>query len=165
MRMVILNHIFQLVLVPTTLNNLRSQLLKYTIDILTILSTSFYKFHIMFLGEQLSLFFCYFPVFLHVSLGRHQNHVVLCVSHFFNLVHPVLNVCETMGISYRICKDYTMCTFVEGFSDVSESLLSCRVPDVQGDLIILELHPLYLEVHTNRTQKLCLKSIFTVTYQ
>ena len=128
--MTILNHIFQLVLLPTTLNNLQSQLLKYFINILIIFGTSFYKFHIMFLGEQLSLLFCHFPIFLHVRLCSHQNHVGLCISDLSYLVHPGLDVSKTMRVSDRVCKDYTVSTFVERFGDVSESLLACRVPNI-----------------------------------
>lgn len=99
MRRTILDHVFQLFLFLTTLNNLPCQLLEYLINIFIIFGTNFYKFHIMFLGEHLSLLFCHFPVLLHVSLRSHQNHIRLCIPHLVYLVHPSLDVSETIWIS------------------------------------------------------------------
>jgi hypothetical protein len=49
------------------------------------------------------------------------------------LFNPRLDVPETVGIGDRISKNDAMCPLVEGFGDISESLLTCGIPDVESD--------------------------------
>jgi hypothetical protein len=42
-----------------------------------------------------------------------------------------------------------MCAFVEGFGYISESLLTCRIPDVESDLVAILLDPFDLEIDAN----------------
>lgn len=58
---------------------------------------------------------------------------------------------EALNVSDGIHQDDPMCTFVEGFSDVTETLLSCSVPDVQCDRAPINFHSLDFKIHSNGT--------------
>ena len=58
---------------------------------------------------------------------------------------------ETDRISNGIGQNYAMCAFIEGFSYISESLLTSSVPDVESNLSSIELDSFYLEVNPDGT--------------
>lgn len=58
-----------------------------------------------------------------------------------------------------------MCSFVERFGDIAETFLAGSVPDVKGDLVALQFHPLYLEIHADSTQVVCLEGVLAIAHQ
>lgn len=72
---------------------------------------------------------------------------------------------EAIGIGDRIGQDDAMCSFVEGFGDVSEPFLTCSIPDVESDWRPLDLNPFDFKVDSDRAQVISLKSILAVSHQ
>lgn len=58
-----------------------------------------------------------------------------------------------------------MCPFVKGLGNVSETFLSCGVPDVKRDLTVVDLYAFDFEVDPNCAEVVGLEGIFAVTHQ
>lgn len=56
---------------------------------------------------------------------------------------------ETDGVGDGEGEYNAVCSLIEGLGDVAETLLTCRIPDVEGNLIAVQFHPLYFEIHSD----------------
>ena len=73
-------------------------------------------------------------------------------------------MCVTVGIGDGVYQNNSMSSFVKGFGDVSESLLSRRVPYIQRYRLVVMLDALDLKVDSNRAQVICLKTVLAVSH-
>lgn len=58
-----------------------------------------------------------------------------------------------------------MCALIKRFGDISESLLACSVPDVQGDWGSLHLNSFDFEVDSYGAEIIGLKGVFAISHQ
>ena len=56
-----------------------------------------------------------------------------------------------------------MSTLVKGLGNISESFLTCCVPDVEGDCNPVYLDPFDFKIHSDGAKILMLKCVFTIT--
>lgn len=56
-----------------------------------------------------------------------------------------------------------MSPFIKGFRDISESLLTSCVPDVQRNRLTIVLNPFYFKINPNCTQVVSLEGVITVS--
>jgi hypothetical protein len=63
----------------------------------------------------------------------------------------------TARVSDRVGQNDTMGPFIERFSDISEALLTCSIPDIKGDLTTFDFNSFYFKVYTNCTEIVRLK--------
>ena len=66
-------------------------------------------------------------------------------------------------IGDRVGEYDAMSSFVEWFGDVSESFLTCSIPDVECDLTTIKLDAFNFEVNTDSTQVVSLEGVLAVT--
>jgi hypothetical protein len=65
------------------------------------------------------------------------------------LLNPGYNVVVRPVVSDGIGEDDARSTLVVGLRDIAETLLSCGVPNLEFDLLILNLQHFYLEIDTD----------------
>jgi hypothetical protein len=81
------------------------------------------------------------------------------------LVDPCFDVVEADWVGDGEGEDDAVCALIERFGDVAETLLAGRVPDVKGDLVGLQFHPLYLEIHADGAEVVGLEGVLAVADQ
>ncbi len=104
-------------------------------------------------------------IFLQITLRSNKYHICIWISYFFDLLNPRLYMCETSRISNGVSKNDSMCSLVERFGNVSESLLTGCIPNVERYLWSFKLNSLDFEVYSNSAQVLCLECVLAVTNQ
>ncbi len=71
-----------------------------------------------------------------------------------NLLEPVLDVIESLLVSAVIDEDDAHSSFVIGLRNGSEALLTCSVPHLQLNFLVIYVYLLYLEVNPYITDKM-----------
>ena len=66
-----------------------------------------------------------------------------------DLLHPILNILETLSLIYRVGKHYPHRPSIVRLRDGFELLLSCSIPNLEADLILADSDSLDLEVNAN----------------
>ena len=72
---------------------------------------------------------------------------------------------KTVGISDGVGQNNTMCSFVERFSDISEPLLTCSIPDIERYLTSLKFDSFDFEINTDGTEVIGLKGVLAISYK
>lgn len=72
---------------------------------------------------------------------------------------------EAEVVSDGIGEHNAVGAFIKRFGDVSKALLSCCIPDIQGDLMVIELDSFDFEIDADGTKVVVLIGILTVAYQ
>ena len=72
---------------------------------------------------------------------------------------------EAHCVSDGVSQDDAVCTLIERFSYVSEALLSCSIPDVEGGLGVVYLDALDLEINSDGAEIIALEVVLAVADQ
>lgn len=97
-----------------------------------------------------------------ISLVADQNALHIVSTIFFSLTHPAGHFHEAVAISYVVHYDNTMRAFIVAASDCFEALLTCSVPDLQLDLLIVHRDRFELEIDANGWHVVACEFIFSV---
>ena len=86
------------------------------------------------------------PMVFIVALGSYKNlqHILICM--LLNLPEPRLHVIKRRHASRIEGKNDPICSLVVRLRDCAESLLPCRVPDLQLHALAIHLQVLYFKV-------------------
>lgn len=144
------------------LKHLIGEQFEHSADVTIIFSAGFYEMKPVFFRECLRLFPWHLSILVKVSLRTNQDHIRVCIAHLLDLVDPRLNVIETHRVSDGVSENDAMRPLIKRFCDVSKPLLASCIPNVEGDLSLIEFYPLDLEVNSNRAQVIRLEGVFAV---
>ena len=61
-------------------------------------------------------------------------------------------MCETVRVSDGICQNNAMSTLIKGFGNVSKSLLTSSIPNIERYLTSIKLNPLNFEIDADSTE-------------
>ena len=89
------------------------------------------------------------PLRIEILLGPNDDLVDVLGSVVIDLTHPPLYVFEGAAIDDGKCEDDAGCPLVVGLGDVFELLLSCGVPDLQLELLVVDLDGFDFEVDSD----------------
>ena len=110
--------------------------------------TSHEKLQAVLISKSLSLIFSNLTMVRIVALRAYQHlkHIFVCV--LLNLAQPRLHVIKCLHVRRVECKQNTMRSLVIRLCDGAESLLACRVPNLQLHAFSIDLHIFNLKVNT-----------------
>lgn len=142
--------------------NLQGQQLENLVYVCIILCASFYKLKVILFCQSFSLFSRNLSISLKVCFWSNKNHMSISISDFLDLINPTLYMIEADGISDWESEDDAMCPFIEGFCYISKSLLPCRIPNVERDMIVIEFYPLNFEIYANCAEIVRLEGVLAI---
>ena len=128
---------------------LASQLCETFMNVGSCLWANFIKLHIVFFSKHISFLICHLSLIAKIRFGSKKNFTDILRRIGFDLFDPICDIVIRAGISYRICKNDSCCSFIIGLSDVSESFLSGCIPDLHFDTLIINIQHFYFEVHSD----------------
>ena len=70
---------------------------------------------------------------------------------------------ETVGICNGVGENDAVSTFVKRFGNISKSLLSGSVPDVESDLASIQFDSLDFEIYTDCAEIIGLEGVLAIT--
>ena len=105
--------------------------------------------HVVSLSHFSSLLFLHLPLMIHITLGSDKYLADCLCSVALDLFDPACYILEGLLVIDGICEDDTGRSLVVSLSDVSKSLLSCCIPDLQLDFRVINVDGFEFEVHTN----------------
>mgnify|MGYP001148485436 CR=1 FL=1 len=71
------------------------------------------------------------------------------------------DIIEGFRVSHRVCENDSMCTFVISLCDIFVPLLSCSIPDLKFQSVIIYGNSFNFEVDSNRSDIILLELIAT----
>lgn len=89
------------------------------------------------------------PLGIKIPLGPNNDLVYVLGSIIVDLAHPPLDIFEGAAIDDGKCEDDAGGPLVVGLGDVLELLLACGVPDLQLELLIVDLDGFDFEVNAD----------------
>ena len=90
-----------------------------------------------------------------IRLVSYQHLCYVIRGMHLDLLHPILNILETLSLIYCVGEHNPHSTSIVSLSDGFELLLSCRIPNLQAYLILANSDSLDLEVNANGREMRC----------
>ena len=103
-----------------------------------VLRTYFNEVQFIHGCELCSFLVIHYPLGFEVVFVAHEQNLHVLVAVDLDLFEPVLNVREGLSFSDVVYKEGPNCASVVGSGDGSEILLSCSVPYLEFDVLILD---------------------------
>ena len=110
-------------------------------------------------GEFLALLVAHCSLTFQVSLITNQNFRYVTGTVLLNFVHPRLHPRKREPVSHVVRHDDTVCAPVVARCDCLEAILASCVPNLQFDLLVVNLSVANFEVHSNRRVEIIIEGI------
>ena len=114
----------------TVILYLLGQTLEGLLDVLAVLGTDLQEEHVMFLGQHPTFLLLDFSFSLKVAFGADQDLADDLTAVALNLFDPATDAPKAHLIIDGVGQNYSCSSFVVCLSDIAESFLSSRVPDL-----------------------------------